>query len=124
MCAEAGLEGNFTNHSGKRTCASTLFQAGTDEQVVMHRTGHRSRAGVRAYKRHNTAQDAHLSKFLDPPSPLTKTVKQEPVTSTVRCMKEDVMRMQSCATGSGSASLRAFQCHRHFQPIVFSVTAL
>ena len=87
MCAEAGLEGHFTNHSGKRTCATTLFQAGTDEQLVMHRTGHRSSAGVRAYKRHSSAQDAHLSKLLDPPSPKPKTVKQEPVTSTVTSMK-------------------------------------
>ncbi|XP_048729545.2 uncharacterized protein LOC125646925 [Ostrea edulis] len=28
MCAEAGFFRNFTNHSGKRTCATTLFHSG------------------------------------------------------------------------------------------------
>jgi hypothetical protein len=30
-CSKAGLDGNFTNHSGKRTCATVLFQNGVDE---------------------------------------------------------------------------------------------
>ena len=42
MCAAAGIQGNFSNHSGKRTCATSLFQNGVDEQLIMERTGHRS----------------------------------------------------------------------------------
>ncbi len=49
MCAKAGLKGNFTNHSGKVTCATQLFEENIDEQLIMRQTGHRSSA-VRAYK--------------------------------------------------------------------------
>ncbi|CAC5393680.1 unnamed protein product [Mytilus coruscus] len=49
MCAEAGIDGYFTNHSGKRTCATTLYQAGVPEQEIMNRTGHRSVESVRKY---------------------------------------------------------------------------
>ncbi|XP_033759001.1 uncharacterized protein LOC117341257 [Pecten maximus] len=49
MLKAAGFEGNYINHSGKRTCATSLYQAGFDEQLIMDRTVHRSRA-VRAYK--------------------------------------------------------------------------
>jgi hypothetical protein len=28
MCSKACIEGYYTNHSGKRTCATTLYQAG------------------------------------------------------------------------------------------------
>ena len=51
ITGKAGLVGNFTNHSGKRTCATQLYQAGVDEQEIMSRTGHRSETAVRKYKR-------------------------------------------------------------------------
>lgn len=46
MCCKAGLEGNFTNKSGKRTRATQLYQSGLDEQQLMNRAGHRSLNGV------------------------------------------------------------------------------
>lgn len=49
ITGNAGLVGNFTNHSGKRTCATQLYQAGVDEQDIMSRTGHRSESAVRKY---------------------------------------------------------------------------
>lgn len=75
-CAAAGLKGQFSNHSGKRTCATSLFQRGVDEQLIMSRTGHRSTA-VRAYKRPCPAQAVEVSKILDPPK---SKVKIETVT--------------------------------------------
>ncbi|XP_062602127.1 zinc finger MYM-type protein 2-like [Saccostrea cucullata] len=51
MCAAGGLTGNFTNHSGKRTCATQMYLSGIDEQEIMARTGHRSEKAVRKYKR-------------------------------------------------------------------------
>lgn len=63
----AGLVGNFTNHSGKRTCATQLYQAGVDEQDIMSRTGHRSESAVRKYKRTNSVLQESVSKVLDPP---------------------------------------------------------
>ena len=66
MCAEAGLRGNYSNHSGKRTCATSLYHCGVDEQLIMERTGHRSDA-VRKYKQTSSVQQSEVSKLLDPP---------------------------------------------------------
>ena len=58
MFAKAGIstEGrNITNHSGKVTCATSLFSKGFDGQLIMARTGHRSLA-VRNYKRTTTCR--------------------------------------------------------------------
>ena len=46
---QAGLNGRFTNHSGKVTYATWLFEENVDEQLIKLQTGHRSDA-VRAYK--------------------------------------------------------------------------
>ena len=35
MFKRAGIEGNLTNHSGKRTCATMLFDLGIDEQEII-----------------------------------------------------------------------------------------
>ncbi|XP_060594565.1 uncharacterized protein LOC132748913 [Ruditapes philippinarum] len=71
----SGLEGNFTNQSGKRTCATTLYQAGVCEQTIMDRTGHRSVQGVRKYKRPSCDQLRDISNVLDS--------KKQMVSSTV-----------------------------------------
>ncbi|CAG2236653.1 unnamed protein product [Mytilus edulis] len=67
MCQKAGLTGNYTNHSGKRTCATALYKAGLDEQTIMDRTGHRSSA-VRAYKSKTDEIEQKVSSVLNPPS--------------------------------------------------------
>ena len=51
IALKAGLPGRKTNHSLKATCATRLYNAGMDEQLIMERTGHRSVLGVRSYKR-------------------------------------------------------------------------
>ena len=70
MCKEAkiNMEGkHFTNHSGKVTCATQLYESGTfDKQTIMSRTGHRS-AAVRAYKRPSSALVKAVSDTLQPP---------------------------------------------------------
>jgi len=68
FCEEAGFQGNYTNHSGKVTCATALFRSGVDEQLIMRQTGHRSDA-VRAYKRSSREQDLMVSSILQPPPP-------------------------------------------------------
>ena len=67
MYTKAGLKGNFSNHSGKRTCATSLFHEGFDEQMISSRTGHRSMA-IRDYKVLSDEQQFALSKILDPPT--------------------------------------------------------
>ena len=66
MCTKAGLQGNFSNHSGKRTCAKSLIHEGFDEQMVSSRAGHRSTA-IRDYKVPSYEQQIALWKILDPP---------------------------------------------------------
>ena len=51
---DAGYEGHYTNRSARVTCASRLFEAEVDEQLIMARTNHASTDGVRAYKRAST----------------------------------------------------------------------
>lgn len=41
----AGIDGHFTNHSLRATAATTLYEHGIDEQLIMERTGHRSIEG-------------------------------------------------------------------------------
>ena len=51
------VDGNFTNHSLRRTCATRLFQAGVDEQQIMNVTGHRTTNAVRLYKEISQEQE-------------------------------------------------------------------
>ncbi|CAG2232164.1 unnamed protein product [Mytilus edulis] len=46
MCQKAGLTGNYTNHSGKRTCATALYKAGLDEQTIMDRQPDLKQCGI------------------------------------------------------------------------------
>ena len=58
----------FTNHSGRVTCATRLFQTGTfDEQTIMSRTGHRSTV-VRSYNRPSSSLVKVVPDALQPPS--------------------------------------------------------
>ncbi|CAC5417133.1 unnamed protein product [Mytilus coruscus] len=67
ICTKAEWSGYFTNHSCKRMCSTQLYNAGVDEQEIMARTGHRSQAGVRKYKRTSAEISATVSRILDPP---------------------------------------------------------
>ena len=50
ICKEAGLEGHFTNHSLRATCASRMYDQHIPEQMIKEVTGHKSDC-VRLYKR-------------------------------------------------------------------------
>ena len=91
MCKAAGIPGYRTNHSLRATSATRLYAAGTDEQLIMERTGHRSIKGVRSYKRTSEEQEQGISDILSrakrpqvttlnpsPPVPSTSTVPHIP----------------------------------------------
>ena len=40
MCAEAGIEGHFTNHSLRATGATQFFEKNVFEKVIQEFTGH------------------------------------------------------------------------------------
>ncbi|CAC5360719.1 unnamed protein product [Mytilus coruscus] len=52
---------------GKRSCATSLYKAGLDEQSIMDRTGHRSTA-VSTYKTKTNEIEEKVSMTLNPPS--------------------------------------------------------
>jgi len=82
MCAEAGITGNFTNHSGKRTCATQLYQAGVEEQEIMARTGHRSVNSVRKYKRPSEEMMREISNVLEPPTKIKREMPYDDIDET------------------------------------------
>ncbi len=53
LAKKTGLSGKFTNHSLRATCATRMYQAGIDEQVIKEFTGHKSDC-VRMYKETNS----------------------------------------------------------------------
>lgn len=65
MCENAGIQGNKRNHSLRATCATRLYRAGVDEQLIMEKTGHRSVVGVRQYKRTGDVQLRQCSAVID-----------------------------------------------------------
>ena len=68
MVCHCGMENNnYTNHSGKRTCATQLYMTGIDEQEIMNRTEQRSAKSVRRYKQSSTNIQRKVAAVLDPP---------------------------------------------------------
>ena len=63
LCKQGGIPGYFTNHLLRSTCATTLYRANVDEQLIQEVTGHRSLA-VRSYKRTSPEQKKMVSNFL------------------------------------------------------------
>ena len=68
LLKDAGLDGYFTNHSLRRTCATRLFQAGTDVKLVKEITGHISDA-VHKYQTTSDAQRMAVSDVIQGNAP-------------------------------------------------------
>ena len=78
MCAKANILDYFTNHLGKRTCATSLYQAGINDLEICRRTGHRGNA-VNLYKVQSVQQMKQVSAILDPPLPVNSIPKRAPL---------------------------------------------
>ncbi len=96
MTKKAGLVGTFSNHSGKRSCVTTLFQK-LQNNVASHeikvRTGNRSTVGVETYISASTEQQIETSRALEPP--WSKAAKM-PVCATVSV--PPVIKLEPAAT--------------------------
>ena len=66
MCKAAGIPGRKTGHSGKVTCATTLYQQNFNDQLIKERTGHRSIEALHKYKRTGSDQQMKVSMALLP----------------------------------------------------------
>ena len=90
MCLAAIInfeERRFTNHSGKVTCATRLYERGNfDEQMIMSRTGHRSTA-VRSYKRPSSTMVKPVSDALQPPAIAETDSKKQTVSKDIEKVK-------------------------------------
>ena len=67
MCKAVGIEGRKTGHSGKVTCATSLYRQNFGDQQIQELTGHRSVAALHIYKRTGPDQQHEVSMALLPP---------------------------------------------------------
>jgi hypothetical protein len=65
---KGGLQGKYTNHSGKKTRASHLYIGGVSKADIMSVTGYLSQQCVKKYMRSNVDMKKNVCKILDPPS--------------------------------------------------------
>ena len=63
LATQAGLKGNYSNHSLRATAATQLYNANVDKQLISEVTGHRSNV-VRGYKRTSNDQLKSVSNVL------------------------------------------------------------
>lgn len=50
ICELAGLQGQYSNHSGRATAATALLKAGVPDKMALARTGHRTLESLREYQ--------------------------------------------------------------------------
>jgi hypothetical protein len=86
---------NITNHSGKVTCCTTLFNAGFSDSSVTSRSGHRFGA-VETYKRPLEALHDSVSHALQPPKPTITACDTDNTATSVN--KYDNDNKENCAT--------------------------
>ena len=60
----ASLEGYYSNHSLRRTCATQLYDKGLPEQLIQETTGHRSADGARCYKHTSSSAKRRASEIV------------------------------------------------------------
>ena len=63
MMKREGVEGNFKNHSMRKSTCTRLFRKGVDLQLIKEQTGHKSEA-VMLYKKSNLQQKEEVSDML------------------------------------------------------------
>ena len=90
LMKQAGFSGYFTNHSLRASAATQLFENGVDEQLIMDRTGHSSKEGVRAYKRTTTKLCEVTSDILNSDHISAKTISEVTAKPTVsKCITSE-----------------------------------
>ena len=84
MCRSAGIEGRKSGHSGKVTCATTLYRKNFTDQQIQERTGHRSMEALFKYKRTSSIQHQLVSNALQPPPSIAigGSTSSQPMSST------------------------------------------
>lgn len=115
LTSQAGLVGNFTNHSLRSTAATRMYSQGIDEQVIKEVTGHHSDA-VRAYKQMSDTLLKQASEVIGSEFPKEFDIDNVELCSehVVRSVSEESVRSKShkrdckMCTKSGGSMLCAF----------------
>ena len=89
MCEAAGVSGRKTGHSGKVTCATTLYRKNFPDQQIKERTGHRSIEALYKYKRTSSIQHQEVSDALQPPALTSLADSHDTVLSVTKKPKLD-----------------------------------
>ena len=64
MCKDAGLQGQFSNHSLRATTATRGLEKGISDKLIMERTGHRDIRSLQRYQRPDVSTKIEISKAL------------------------------------------------------------
>ncbi|CAC5356086.1 unnamed protein product [Mytilus coruscus] len=81
---------NISNHSGKVTCVTTLYDKGFDNAAtVTSKSGHGSNA-VETYKRQSVEMNDRISKSLQPPLPRSEVKVEENKENEQSCVNTNV----------------------------------
>ena len=65
FCRDAGIEGNYANHSLRATTATRGLAKGIPDKFIMERTGHRDVRSLQQYQRRSIECKVEMSKSFD-----------------------------------------------------------
>ena len=82
MCKQAGLVGDFTNHSIRATAVTRMYESGLTEKMIMKRSGHRSTDDVRVYQRGDASAQIKVSNALSSSSSLVASTEKSLISSS------------------------------------------
>ena len=80
------MEGNFKNHSMRKSTCTRLFRKGVDPQLIKEQTGHKSEA-VMLYKKSNLQQKKEVSDML---SVLPREMEEIRASQSVMLAREEM----------------------------------
>ena len=83
---KGGIEGNFKNHSMRKSTCTRLFRKGVDPQLIKEQTGHKSEA-VMLYKKSNLKQKKEVSDML---SVLPREMEEIRASQSVMLAREEM----------------------------------
>ena len=86
MMKREGVEGNFKNHSMRKSTCTRLFRKGVDPQLIKEQTGHKSEA-VMLYKKSNLQQKKEVSDML---SVLPREMEEIRASQSVMLAREEM----------------------------------
>ena len=94
------MEGNFKNHSMRKSTCTRLFRKGVDPQLIKEQTGHKSEA-VMLYKKSNLQQKKEVSDML---SVLPREIEEIRASQSVMLAREEMFEKKRKHSATVSSS--------------------